>query len=86
MTSCHDGNKRRFVKSWHRTDGGRNPGGKDYGEGSYAFSATAMDEIARIYYAENLQPWDKSTTVYTYINHSYGKTVVDLSHGCRFSA
>ncbi len=79
-----DENKQRFVASWHRTDGGRNPGGKDYGEGSYAFSATAMDEIARVYYAENLQPWDKSTTVYTYINHSYGKTKPNGRSGIHF--
>ena len=79
-----DKNKQRFVKSWHRTDGDRNPGGKDYGEGSYAFTATAMDEIARIYYAENLQPWNDSTTVYTYINQSYGKTKPNGRNGIHF--
>ncbi len=65
--------KRRLVRSWHRTDGARSGNQKDKGDGTYAFSATAMDEIARTYYAENLQPWDKSTTVYTYINKSYGR-------------
>ena len=65
--------KRRLVKSWHRTDGARSDNTHDKGDGTYAFSATAMDEIARTYYAENLQPWDKSTTVYTYINKSYGR-------------
>lgn len=68
-----DDTKRRLVKSWHRTDGARSDNKHDKGDGTYAFSATAMDEIARTYYAENLQPWDKSTTVYTYINKSYGR-------------
>ena len=68
-----DKDKKRLVRSWHRTDGARSGNQEDKGDGTYAFSATAMDEIARTYYAENLQPWDKSTTVYTYINKSYGR-------------